>query len=57
MDTTKFFNKLDDVKKFFETNRESGKKYMLFGDAVIDVTDFKHPGPQNLIENNLETDI
>ena len=30
---------------------------MLFGNEVLDVTDFKHPGPQNLITDYLKTDI
>ena len=51
------FKDRDEVNQFFEEQRKIGKKYMLFGNQVIDVSEFKHPGPQNLIEENLETDI
>lgn len=30
---------------------------MLYGDRVIDVTDFKHPGPLNLISDALGEDM
>jgi len=30
---------------------------MFFGSRVLDVTNFKHPGPQKLISDALDTDI
>lgn len=41
----KSFNNLDEARQFFDAKRDEGKKYMIFGDAVLDVTYFKHPGP------------
>jgi len=45
---------LQEVKDAFLA---ANKDFMMYGDRVIDVTDFKHPGPQKLIEDALSEDM
>ena len=40
-----------------EYGEKSNIKLVIYENLVLDVTDFKHPGPQNLIDENIGTDI
>ena len=48
------FDSIEDVTLECETN---GKKYVVYRNLVLDVTKFEHPGPQELISDNIGTDI
>ena len=36
---------------------KDGKQYVIYGDRVLDVATFKHPGPQKLITENIGKDV
>ena len=40
-----------------EFGSKNNLKLVVYTNLVLDVGDFKHPGPQELIENNIGTDV
>ena len=48
------FKSIEDVKS---TCERENKKYVVYGNDVLDVQKFEHPGPQELITENIGNDI
>ena len=52
------FNKVGLVdKNKVDTLIKQGKVIVYYGNSVLDVTDFKHPGPDTILNENLGKDI
>ena len=47
------FKGIEGVKEACE---KEGKKYLVYGNKVLDVAKFDHPGPANLITDNIGKD-
>ena len=47
------FKNIEEVKEACE---KDGKKYLVYGNKVLDVSKFDHPGPAELITDNIGKD-
>ena len=50
----RYFRSVDEVQDFCKRNRIS---FVIYNEMVLDVSQFKHPGPQHLITDNLSSDV
>ena len=53
------FDSVEEVRQEMKERSSSGKpvKWLLYDKLVLDVTDFKHPGPAEFITDNIGEDI
>ena len=47
----------ENIKAVKDACDKLGKKYVVVQGLVVDVDGYKHPGPQNLITDNIGTDV
>ena len=52
------FNKVDLIDKAkVDALTKKDRVIVYYGNSVLDVTDFKHPGPDTILSDNKGTDI
>jgi cytochrome b involved in lipid metabolism len=47
----------ENVKAVKDACERLDKKYLVVGGHVVDIDGYRHPGPQNLLTDNIGTDV